>query len=216
MKNILKNSLTLFWVSIAFLGFSQEKEGIEFPNTLIIKKGNKFVFDRPDSDSTLYLKLDTLILEDKASLEFYGYKDVTLDIGHSIIGKRALIKGSFKENHAAHISLKTRFDKLESLHILAAGQDANNGFRTHDNGNGGNVEVHYSFAGIEPQTTKKRQKHFLDIQNQGGGKFINPTVEVGRVLSNIHSTNGRIVGLPQGQVYSGSPGKDGKTIIKGF
>lgn len=192
------------------------KENTLYLSNLQIKKGKKQVFDEPFKDSILYVEIDTLQMADKSSLQFYGFKEVHLQVNHAVLGKNTYISGIFKENHASDFNLKFHLHKLGSLYVIAQGKDANNGFRTFANGDGGDVVFLYSQSGIIPQTQKRKDRNFLGIQNEGGGKAINPNAEVGRILSQIGTSGARMGGLPQGQVYSGSAGLDGKTRIEAY
>src|SRR5690554_1674315 len=97
----------------------------------------------PGRDSSITLHIDTLIMHDRAHLEFYGRKNVTLQVKHAIMPKRAYISGTDGKNNASDMDITIRFDELGALYVLAGGRDANNGSRTFPNGNGGKVELKY-------------------------------------------------------------------------
>jgi hypothetical protein len=193
--------------------FAQETNTIRIPK-LEINKKKKEVFTGKDSSLTVYI--DTLIMKDRSQLVFFGKKDVNLHIAHAEIDKRAYIFGSDGKNNGTDFQIDMRFAKLGMLYVLAGGQDANNnGSRTFPNGNGGNVTFTYDSGGIVPQTDDKKSPHYLQIDTRAGGYRVNPQNDLRNIYSLINMGSGRPLGnLSQGTVYSGSPGKDGKSTVK--
>jgi len=181
-------------------------------NKLTLEKKKKHSFQSKDSTLTVYI--DTLIMKDKSTLQFFNKKDVNLVVKHAFIHKDAAIYGQGMKNNGTNFNIDIDFNELGSLYILAQGQDANNGSKTFPNGDGGNVTLTYSNSGITPQTTNKKEKHYLQINNTEGGLHVTPTSEIRNIYSRIALSAPGLRGLPQGQIYSGSPGKKGETVIK--
>lgn len=176
-----------------------------------LQKKQKMHFNSRDSSATIYI--DTLIMKDGSSLQFIGKKDVKLVVKHAEIGNKAFISGIAGLNNAANFDIFMDIKKLGSLYVVASGRDAMNGTRTDPNGDGGNVKFAYAASGIVPQTTDKKGKNYLFIDVSAGGRMINPTSDLTQIYSRIATSPAGLRGLPQGQVYSGSPGKEGKVEI---
>src|SRR5690606_2050603 len=58
---------------------------------LVLNKKEKKIFN--DRDSSTIVHIDTLIMKDKSSLQFYGKKDVKLFVRYAEIGDKAFISG---------------------------------------------------------------------------------------------------------------------------
>lgn len=211
MKNFI-----VFLLALCSVGaFAQEAHTVHI-GKLAIGKKKKEVYSG-GKDSSLVLRIDTLVMADRSQLVFYGKKDVKLDIGHAVIDKRAYIFGTDGKNNGTDFDIHMRFDKLGALYVLAGGHDAsNNGSRTFPNGDGGNVNFTYDSDGIIPQSEDKKSDRYLQIDTRAGGYRVNPQNELSNIYSMIDmGAPGRPLGnLSQGQVYSGSPGRDGKSVIK--
>ena len=210
-----KKSLLLAVLGIVGLGLvsQQELQAQEIHiEKLTLDKKQKKVFQDKDSSSTIYI--DTLIMKDKSSLQFFGKKDVKIVVKHAEIGKNAFISGQSSKNNASNFDLDFNLQKLGSLYIIARGQDANNGMKTDPNGDAGNVSFTYASTGIQPQSTNKKDKNYLFIDVKPGGLHVTPTSEISNIYSRIASSSPGLRGLPQGQIYSGSPGREGKVEIK--
>lgn len=179
---------------------------------LTLEKKKKHTFQGKDSILTVYI--DTLIMKDKAALQFYGKKEVNLIIKHAEIGKEAVIYGQGLKNNGTNFDIAIDFDKLGSLYVFARGQNANNGSKTFPNGDGGNVNLIYESEGFTPQTTDKKAKHYIRIDNTEGGLNVTPTAEISNIYARIATSSPGLRGLPQGQIYSGSPGKKGQVVLK--
>lgn len=178
---------------------------------LVLDKKKKKVFNDRDSSTVLYI--DTLIMKDRSSLQFYGKKDVKIIVGHAEIGDRAFISGLAGKNNASNFDLDINFQKLGSLYVIARGQDANNGTRTHPNGDAGNINLTYDSRGIVPQTENKKEKNYLHTDVTPGGLRVVATADLRNIYDQIRSSAPGLRGMPQGQIYSGSPGKEGKLTI---
>lgn len=175
------------------------------------KETKKF---RTPRDSSIRLVIDTLIMEDKSSLRFFGKKEVNIEVQHAFIGENTYISGVGSQNNASHFKMDIGFEKLGSLSILAKGIDAINGTKTFPNGDGGNVTLTYNPSMIVPQTQDKKGQHYLHVDTSPGGLHVTPSSEIGLLYSRIAQAPSGLRGLPQGQVYSGSAGKEGKVEIK--
>lgn len=213
--------ISLWLVVLSTLLFAQEDSGndtLTSISKLEIKKGDKKTFAVKGRDSTLTLKIDTLIMGDRAALEFFGKKDVTIEVGHAVIPNEAYITGTDSKNNGTNMDITIRFEKLGSLFVLAGGRDANNGSRTHPNGDGGNVHFKYLSSGIQPQQDKKGKSGYLRIDTKAGGYRVNPQTDLYNIYSQISmgimAGGGRLGSVPQGQIYSGSPGKDGEANVQ--
>lgn len=169
-------------------------------------------------DSSLVITIDTLIMKDRATLSFLAAKKVELKVNHAFIEGKAYITGTDSKNNGSNMDIYMGLDKLKALYVLTAGRDANNGFKTFPNGNGGNVNFHYLQSGIAPQTDNEEAANYLQIDNSAGGYRVVPqrdlAIVYSQIAAGIRMGNGRLGSTPQGQIYSGSPGRDGKEEIK--
>lgn len=212
MRTILTYGIFLLCLMISgsVAAPAQEADTV-FISKLELLRSKKKVFD--SRDSVLVLKIDTLIMEDRAALQFYGKKHVTMVIKHAEIGDRVNFTGRGGQNNASDMDIHIRFNQLGSLYIMADGQDANNGMRTHPNGDGGNVRLYFDPNGIRPQQEQSKEKHYLHINVSGGGQHANAAGDVRRILDRIRRTGNGVRGLPQGQIFSGTPGRDGEVAV---
>lgn len=208
MKYLIILLIGFFSVDIALA----QSDSVQYISKLEIKRKKAVNFSRGDSSITLVI--DTLIMNDRSRLEFYGKKNVTLKVKHAIIPKRAYISGTDGRNNASNFDITVRFDELGSLFVLAGGRDANNGTRTFPNGNGGKVTFNYLADGISPQQDDKKLNHYLIIDTKAGGYSVNARSDLYNIYSRIGGGSRPLGQLPQGQVYSGSPGIDGKSELK--
>jgi len=210
----MKAIITLLAIMAVSTAMAQDPHTIHIPK-LEIERNKKEVFSGRDSSLVLYI--DTLVMENKSQLVFFGKKDVVLHVAHAHIGKRGYIYGTDGKNNGTDFEIDMRFETLGALYVLAGGQDAsNNGSRTHPNGDGGDVIFTYDGKGIMPQTDDKKTTHYLHIDTRAGGYRVNPQSELGNIYSMINrGVVGRPLGnLSQGMVYSGSPGEDGDVTLK--
>lgn len=179
---------------------------------LVLKKKKKKVFSNRDSSSVIYI--DTLIMADRSSLQFFGKKDVELHVQYAAIGRDAFISGQARENNTSNFNIHINFQKLGSLYIIARGRDALNGTKTFPNGDAGNVTLVYDAIGITPQSENKKAENYLKVDVSPGGLHITPSSDLHTIYDRIARAPRGLRGLPQGQIYSGSPGKEGTVIIK--
>lgn len=210
----MKAIISLFLIGF-FLTASAQEDHIIHISKLDLGRKKREVFAGKDSAAVVHI--DTLIMKDRSQLVFYGKKNVTLIVTHAQIEKRAYIFGTDGKNNGADFDIEMQFKKLGALYVLAGGHDANNnGSRTHPNGNGGNVNFRYAADGIVPQTTDKKSPHYLQIDTRAGGYRVNPQNDLNNIYSMINmGAIGRPLGnLAQGTVYSGSPGRDGKSTVQ--
>src|SRR5690606_26182858 len=200
-----------------FLGQSFLAEGYaqeEHISKLELGRKKKKVFN--NRDSTAVIHIDTLIMKDKSSLQFYGKKDVRLVIKHAEIGKGAFISGMGGQNNASNCDIAINLQKLGSLYVIARGEDAMNGTKTFPNGDGGEVNFQYNPKGIIPQTDGKKQAIYRYRHVSAGGRALSPPSAHQPGYPRIATPAPGLRGLPQGQVCSGSPGKEGKVLISSF
>ncbi len=182
---------------------------------LVLSKKKNKIFRNKGRDSTITIHIDTLIMKDRASLQFHGLKDVQLQIGYAEIGKDVVFSGIGSQNNASNFDIAINLRKFQSMYVIARGIDAMNGTRTNPNGDGGDVTFRYNPNGLVPQQEDRKAKQHLKIDASAGGRRVNPPTDVALVMSRIGMTQGgRIAGIPQGQVYSGSPGREGKVTVE--
>src|SRR5690606_38946628 len=208
MKYLIYCLIGLFSIGIA----SAQSDSVQHIPRLEIKKKKNYIINKGDSSITVII--DTLIMHDRARLEFFGKTDVRLEVRHAVISKDAYIAATDGKNNASNIDITMKFEKLGGLYVLAGGRDAQNGSRTFPNGNGGNVVFNYVAGGIVPQTDDRKADHYLRIDTRAGGYAVNARSDLYNIYSRIGGGMRPLGQLPQGQVYSGSPGRDGKSEIK--
>lgn len=203
---------TLFCMLLLGVGSSWAQSKETRISKLVVEKKKKEIFNSRDSSITLII--DTLILKDKSSLQFYGKKNVKLIVQHAQIGKNVFISGIGAQNNASNFDINIRLYELGSLYVLAKGQDATNGTRTFPNGDGGQIHFNYFTDGITPQTTNKKEKNYLHTDVSPGGLRVVASTDLRNIYSQIALSSPGLRGVPQGQIYSGSPGKEGKVSIQ--
>lgn len=184
---------------------------------LVIDKRKTHVIRQRDSSANLLI--DTLVMEDKSTLEFYAAKKASLTVNHAILGKQCIITGNDTKNNGTVFDLKIKFDKLESLFIVSRGFD----YQTRPafgNGDGGNITLKYASSGLQPQFDDRKKPAYVSIVNPGGGKAVTPQNDLYIIRSRIAMGAGNIgrplTNLPQGRVYDGTPGDDGKKVIEKY
>lgn len=209
MKTVHILSIVFLFLGISFLSIAHAQE--EHIARLELGKKKKKTFTSRDSSAVIYI--DTLIMKDRSSLQFYGKKDIKLVVKHAEIGKGAFISGIGGQNNASDFDIDINLEKLGSLYVIARGQDAMNGTKTAPNGDGGNVNFKYDPSGITPQTEDKKQANYVYIDVSAGGRAINPVSDLNQIYSRIAMSAPGLRGMPQGQVYSGSPGREGKAVV---
>jgi len=211
MKTTSLMGLMLFFVLSAANVFAQDNLKEVHLTKLTLKKKEKKQFS--DRDSAIVLYVDTLIMKDHSSLLFFGKKEVKIIAKYAEIGSNVVFSGQGAQNNASNFDLDMNFGKLGSLFVIARGQNAINGTRTYPNGDGGNVTLAYSSQGLTPQQTDKKAVNYLFVDVTPGGLSVNPTTDMNMIYSRIATSSPGLRGLPQGQIYSGSVGKEGKVIV---
>ena len=196
-------------LGLSFISESHAQE-THIPRLELGKKKKKIFNDR-DSSAVIYI--DTLIMKDRSSLQFYGKKDVKLVVKYAEIGKNVFVSGIGAQNNASNFDIDIHLQKLGSLFVLARGQDAVNGTKTFPNGDGGTVNFRYDPSGVKPQREDKKQTAYLQIDVSPGGRAVNASSDLYQIYSRIATSAPGLRGMPQGQVYSGSPGKEGKATV---
>lgn len=185
---------------------------VQHIDKIVLKKKKKQVFASRDSSSIIYI--DTLIMADKSSLQFFGKKDVELHVKHAELGDQVFISGQGGQNNASNFDIHINFQKLGSLYVIARGKDAMNGTKTFPNGDAGNVILVYNTEGIVPQTTDKKAQNYVKVDVSPGGLHVTASSDLNNIYSMVARAPRGLRGIPQGQIYSGSPGKEGKAVIK--
>lgn len=208
----MRNYNYLVFLFITILSISGLKAQDIKIEKLVLNKKEKKTFSK--ADSSMVIRIDTLIMRDKSSLQFFDKKDVKLIVGYAEIGNKVSMSGVAAQNNASNFDLDINFQKLGSLYIIARGNDAMNGTKTHPNGDGGVVNLTYDSKGLIPQSENRKGKNYLYVDISAGGRTTNPTSDLSQIYSRIASSPTGLRGLPQGQIYSGSQGKDGKFTIK--
>lgn len=181
---------------------------------VIVDSKKTFHFTQGDSSASFII--DTLIMKDKARLVFYAKKQVKLLVKHAVIGKDCLISGNDSKNNGTNIELLINFAQLKSLFIDVSGEDAKVANRHYDNGNGGNLVLSYLESGKKPQISDKRKPGYVSVLSKAGGSLVNPQNDMVVIMDRLRNgTAGRPLGqFPNGRIYSGNMGTDGKSTIK--
>src|SRR5690606_390848 len=130
-----------------------------------------------DRDSSSMIHIDTLIMNDKSSLQIFGKKNVKIIVDYAEIGKQAVIVGQGGQNNGSNFDIEANFQKLGSLYIIVRCRDAMNGTKTFPNGDAGNITLRYDPAGMTPQTSDKKAKNYLLADVTPGGLHVTPTAE---------------------------------------
>ncbi len=209
---VIKSFITALFTLVTLSLSAQEN--MQHISSLNLGKKEKKVFSSRDSSITLHI--DTLIMGDKSSIQFIGKKEVKLIIGYALISKNAAIYGTDGQHNGSNFDISINIQKLGSLYLIARGQDAFNGTKTLPNGNAGNVHIQLAKQSIQPQQTDKKAPNYIFVDLRPGGLNVNATSDLRNIYSQIKlsSGTGGLRGVPQGQIYSGSPGKEGKLTIE--
>ncbi|WP_294347015.1 MULTISPECIES: hypothetical protein [unclassified Sphingobacterium] len=195
-----------FFLCFAMILTGKAQEVQHISKLEIGKKSKKNIDNR---DSTVAIHIDTLIMKDNSTFSFYGKKNVKLSIGYAEIGNKATIHGTDGKNNGTNFDIKANFQKLGSLYIIAKGDDAFNGTKTFPNGNGGKVKVTLTNGSLKPQTTDKKATNYIYADVVAGGRAVNANSDLRNIYDRIKTAPTGLRGLPQGQIFSGSPGTEG-------
>lgn len=194
----------IFCIAFALVGKAQDVQ--HFSKLEIGKKAKKNIDSR---DSTAVIHIDTLIMKDNSALSFYGKKNVKITVDYAEIGNKATIYGTDGKNNGSNFDMNINFQKLGSLYIIAKGDDAFNGTKTFPNGNGGKVSVTLSPGSIKAQATNKKATNYIYADVVAGGRAVNANTDLRNIYDRIKTAPTGLRGLPQGQIFSGSPGTEG-------
>ncbi|MBC8053393.1 MAG: hypothetical protein H7Y13_10040 [Sphingobacteriaceae bacterium] len=210
----MKRILLYFMLFLPLFSLAQSNSSIIKIGKLVLEGRKSFYFSKGDSSASLII--DTLIMKDKSKLFFTNKKKINLVVNHAQIGKDCVIFGTDGKNNGTDLNLSMNFIALKSLYINVSGEEAKIANRHFDNGNGGQVVLNYVSGGKKPQTTDKRGAGYVSISNKAGGNLVNPQTDMAVIMDRLRNgTAGRPLGqFPQGRVYSGNMGRDGKATIK--
>ncbi len=210
MKTYLLLVLT-FLLSGIDRGFAQN---LNMSRLELIKKN---VFYIRGGDSSITLKIDTLIMNTGSRIVAMGKKSVIIQAGYVEIEKKCSISGDDGRNNGTNFDLRMNFVRLNGLTINAVGKSNVNGNRSYQMGNGGNVTIHYLETGIMPQNKQKSAENYVLINTEGGKGSISPNTDLAIIQSQIRSGSapGRpLSGLRSGTVFQGSDGNTGKINLQ--
>jgi hypothetical protein len=62
---------------------------------------------------------------------------------------------------------------------------------------------------IKPQSTNKKATNYIYADVVAGGRAVNANSDLRNIYDRIKTAPTGLRGLPQGQIYSGSPGTEG-------
>ncbi|EOR92705.1 hypothetical protein ADIARSV_4217 [Arcticibacter svalbardensis MN12-7] len=208
----MKGIMLYLGMLIPLFAISQTEQKVKYIEIkkLVIDKRKSYDFS--SRDSSVSIKIDTLIMHANARINFLNKKEASMVVGYAQIDNGAQLNGNDGKNNGTNLNLSINFADLKSLSINVPGLDAKTANRKFDNGNGGKIVVKYLSSGIKPQTENSKQPAFLDIRNSAGGYTTNAQTDLVVVFSQIRSGNpGRPLSqLPNGRVYSGNTGGEGK------
>lgn len=204
----------VLWVSMPMILSARKPSDVHIKKVEVGKNENYAI---KNVDSSLVVEIDTLVMSDKASLEFVGVKRANLMVKHARIGKNCVIKGDDGKNNGTNLIFCVNIESLGGLLINVPGLDAKMSNRKVRNGDGGDVEIRYLLSGMKPQFENKKQAGYVEIKNNGGGYLTTPQSDLYSVFSLMRSGSpGRPLGLlTNGVVYSGNVGKNGRTKFLG-
>lgn len=212
MKRLLVFALALFCLP----AFAQKPgdRNVQKIEKLVLKKRQKYTFQGRDSMATIVI--DTLIMADRSSLLFPGKKELKLVLNYASIGEECLLSGNDGKNNGTSLTLSANFAKLKHLVIDVPGLDAKMSNRKYDNGDGGKVTLNYLAGGIKPQLSDPNKEGYIEINTRAGGYLTNAQTDLYAVYSRLNSgVPGRPLSqLPNGRVFSGGLGRDGKASVK--
>ncbi|WP_139125772.1 hypothetical protein [Arcticibacter eurypsychrophilus] len=208
----MKQVMLYLGMLIPLFAISQTEQKVKYIEIkkLVIDKRGSYNFSSRDSSVSIFI--DTLIMRPDSKISFYNKKDVSMVVNYAQIDKGALFNGNDGKNNGTNLKLSINFAALKNLTINVPGLDAKTSNRKFDNGDGGKVTIKYLSSGIKPQTENSKKTGFLNIKNTAGGYITNAQSDLSVVFSQIRSGNpGRPLSqLPNGRVYSGNTGAEGK------
>src|SRR5690606_24086201 len=107
--------LLFSWIAMTASVHAQSNE-IKI-SKLVLDKKQKEVFDSRDSSVVIYI--DTLIMKDRSSLQFYGKKEVTITVKLAEKGGRGIITGVAGKNNESNVYSAFVFHQLRALNNVA-------------------------------------------------------------------------------------------------
>lgn len=205
----MKTKYLLLWcfVWLAIPMYAQE----HIPRLELSAK-EKLVFS--GKDSIIHLKIDTLIMKDRSVLNFFNKKQVILEIGYAEIGEKVKWIGQDGKNNGSNFDVTIHLAKMGNLYVDAGGLKATRGRNALPHGNGGHIQVSYSKTGIAPQISDRKAPHYFRANVIGGDNVADSRSEIQMLQSQIGTGQMALAGLPQGRIYSGTPGNNGTVSLK--
>ncbi len=210
MKTYLLLGLTLL-ISGVRTSFAQKMEMSRLELT------KKHVFYIRGGDSSVTLKIDTLIMHAGARIVAMGKKNVIIISGYVETDKKCSISGDDGRNNGTNFDLRMNFVSLNMLIINAVGKNTVGGNRSYPMGHGGNVTIHYLATGLKPQISQRTAENYVIVNTDGGKGSISPNTDLAIIQSQINSgsTPGRpLSGLRNGTIFQGSDGNNGKIKLQ--
>ncbi|QEK51106.1 hypothetical protein FYC62_05015 [Pedobacter aquae] len=196
------------------LGFSiLLLNSVNAQSLIIPAKGKHIIKDK----SIKELRLDSLVLNKKSSLEIQGKKDFTIYANHIILADKTFITALDDKNNGTNLILSGKFIKIGKTVVDVSGRTYEVGNKTEANGNGGKLTIVYDSDGLKPQHLDNKEKNYIETLAKGASTSTNPYVDVQNLWYRVALGSGigrSPMGLPQGKVYDASEGKDGEVEIK--
>lgn len=196
------------------LGFSiLLLNSVNAQSLIIPAKGKHIIKDK----SIKELRLDSLVLNKKSSLEIQGKKDFTIYANHIILADKTFITAHDDKNNGTNLILSGKFIKIGKTVVDVSGRTYEVGNKTEANGNGGKLTIVYNSDGLKPQHLDNKEKNYIETLAKGASTSTNPYVDVQNLWYRVALGSGigrSPMGLPQGKVYDASEGKDGEVEIK--
>ena len=186
---------------------------INAQSLIIPAKGKHIIKDK----SIKELRLDSLVLNKKSSLEIQGKKDFTIYANHIILADKTFITAHDDKNNGTNLILSGKFIKIGKTVVDVSGRTYEVGNKTEANGNGGKLTIVYDSDGLKPQHLDNKEKNYIETLAKGASTSTNPYVDVQNLWYRVALGSGigrSPMGLPQGKVYDASEGKDGEVEIK--
>nr|WP_039453763.1 hypothetical protein [Pedobacter glucosidilyticus] len=180
---------------------------------IIPAKGKHIIKDKAIKE----LRLDSLVLNKKSSLEIQGKKDFTIYANHIILADKTFITAHDDKNNGTNLILSGKFIKIGKTVVDVSGRTYEVGNKTEANGNGGKLTIVYDSDGLKPQHLDNKEKNYIETLAKGASTSTNPYVDVQNLWYRVALGSGigrSPMGLPQGKVYDASEGKDGEVEIK--
>src|SRR5690606_969150 len=98
----MKAIVTCLAIMAVSTAVAQDSHTIHIPK-LEIERNKKEVFSGRDSSLVIYI--DTLVMENKSQLVFFGKKDVKLHVRHATIEKRGYVYGTDGKNNGTDFEI---------------------------------------------------------------------------------------------------------------